>query len=320
MVIIRNRKRTPCNCPRCGSPRRIPWAYGMPTPKIEEKAGRGEVLLGGCCIEEGDPSWHCVSCDFDWGKEKPPLLLFHTLEPYKETFRKVAMLRIVAELIRRHGHPKKLLALEIHPSMGQSYAVALYQKIGPGRIAEVCTLGCDGIFASIGDDREPFPYIRLLRDTHHPIDVVNALEDYLEFPHHSRQKPWDAPSFMFHLMAVIVEAYSGSIDFSCGWWDSSGYEGSYVSDEIKRQPVLEPKGGWGRDNWQADMLAAANYWLLRITEEHRVSTPAIFDLGGKVWRTDGSGDCLAVHEEFTKAGERLQPVMEKLGCWLDCRE
>ncbi len=39
-----------------------------------------------------------------------------------------------------------------------------------------------------------------------------------------------------------------------------------------------------------------------------------------MWRADGSGDCLAIHREFTKAGEQLQPAVERLGDWLECRE
>gem|GEM_PF-4818031 len=77
--------------------------------------------------------------------------------------------------------------------------------------------------------------------------------------------------------------------------DSSGYGGSFVSDEVKRHPYLEPEGGWSRDDWQSNMLAAANYWLLRSREERGVITRAIFDLGGKVWRANRSGDFLAAH-------------------------
>lgn len=48
----------------------MPIVYGMPTGELEEKADRGEVVLGGCCIaldENGrsiDPKWACINCDF----------------------------------------------------------------------------------------------------------------------------------------------------------------------------------------------------------------------------------------------------------------
>ena len=48
----------------------MPIVYGMPTGELEEKADRGEVVLGGCCLavdEKGrsiDPKWACINCDF----------------------------------------------------------------------------------------------------------------------------------------------------------------------------------------------------------------------------------------------------------------
>ncbi len=56
-------------CPICGG-KVVPIVYGMPTVELEEKADRGEVVLGGCCLavdENGrsiDPKWACINCDF----------------------------------------------------------------------------------------------------------------------------------------------------------------------------------------------------------------------------------------------------------------
>lgn len=56
-------------CPICGG-KVVPIVYGMPTGDLEEKADRGEVVLGGCCIaldEKGhsiDPKWACTNCDY----------------------------------------------------------------------------------------------------------------------------------------------------------------------------------------------------------------------------------------------------------------
>lgn len=46
----------------------VPIVYGMPMEELQEKADRGEVILGGCCIaldEKGkqiDPKYGCVDC------------------------------------------------------------------------------------------------------------------------------------------------------------------------------------------------------------------------------------------------------------------
>ena len=62
------RKSHPPVCPKCGG-KVVPIVYGMPTVTLEEKADRGEVIIGGCCIaldEHGrqlDPKWGCIDCD-----------------------------------------------------------------------------------------------------------------------------------------------------------------------------------------------------------------------------------------------------------------
>jgi len=53
-------------CPKCGSQKDvIPIVFGYPTLKTINKAERKEVKLGGCCITDNDPQWHCKKC----GKE-----------------------------------------------------------------------------------------------------------------------------------------------------------------------------------------------------------------------------------------------------------
>ena len=55
-------------CPSCGSPDRIPIAYGLPTQETVERADRGEVLLGGCLVHDEAPRWQCRACGTTWGR------------------------------------------------------------------------------------------------------------------------------------------------------------------------------------------------------------------------------------------------------------
>ena len=55
-------------CPHCGSSAVIPILYGDPAPKAWNAAERDELQLGGCCVENGMPVWHCKKCDFEFGK------------------------------------------------------------------------------------------------------------------------------------------------------------------------------------------------------------------------------------------------------------
>jgi hypothetical protein len=46
-------------CPRCGA-RAIPILRGLPSLEAFEAAGRGEVALGGCVVDDADPDLACT--------------------------------------------------------------------------------------------------------------------------------------------------------------------------------------------------------------------------------------------------------------------
>jgi len=56
-------------CPRCGSKKTAKILYGMPAMDIElqEQIDKGKVVLGGCCITDCDPVYHCNKCKKDFG-------------------------------------------------------------------------------------------------------------------------------------------------------------------------------------------------------------------------------------------------------------
>ena len=53
-------------CPKCGSDKVAAIQFGNPSPEMIEEAERGHIVLGGCCIEEDDPEWHCKDCEHEW--------------------------------------------------------------------------------------------------------------------------------------------------------------------------------------------------------------------------------------------------------------
>ncbi len=48
----------------------VPIVWGFPLPEDMESllaaSARKEVRLGGCCIVEDPPEWHCNACGRDW--------------------------------------------------------------------------------------------------------------------------------------------------------------------------------------------------------------------------------------------------------------
>lgn len=63
-------RRKPCKCPHCGG-KVVRIIYGEPTPETFEKADRGELVIGGCCINEESPDWECTNCHHQFRKEIP---------------------------------------------------------------------------------------------------------------------------------------------------------------------------------------------------------------------------------------------------------
>ncbi|MEM0331135.1 MAG: hypothetical protein QXW84_07155 [Archaeoglobaceae archaeon] len=57
-------------CPKCGSKNSVKIVYGMPSFKLFQEAEAGKVKLGGCCIIEGGPEYHCKDCNNEWNREQ----------------------------------------------------------------------------------------------------------------------------------------------------------------------------------------------------------------------------------------------------------
>lgn len=53
-------------CPSCRQKTGVDILYGMPTELAFEMAGRGEVALGGCCVDLEGPERECTACGHQW--------------------------------------------------------------------------------------------------------------------------------------------------------------------------------------------------------------------------------------------------------------
>ena len=54
-------RRKPVKCLHCGA-KVLCIQYGYPGPDMMEAAERGEILLGGCCINPDSPDYACPTC------------------------------------------------------------------------------------------------------------------------------------------------------------------------------------------------------------------------------------------------------------------
>ena len=59
-------------CPKCGTERVLPIAYGYPSPEMQDAIQRGELALGGCIVGRagGDPLWRCAACKHEFGTQE----------------------------------------------------------------------------------------------------------------------------------------------------------------------------------------------------------------------------------------------------------
>ncbi len=56
------------SCPKCQSKNVIPIMYGDPTLETLEKSAAGKLAIGGCCVNDQSPKWHCQDCEHEFGQ------------------------------------------------------------------------------------------------------------------------------------------------------------------------------------------------------------------------------------------------------------
>jgi ribosomal protein L37AE/L43A len=58
-------------CPSCQSESVAIISYGLPAAGCESlwrEVSAGRTVLGGCCVTEASPVWHCRECGHRWGR------------------------------------------------------------------------------------------------------------------------------------------------------------------------------------------------------------------------------------------------------------
>lgn len=57
-------------CPKCNSKNIGNYLYGYPdfNEKMQKKIDEGKIIIRGCCINGGEPLYHCNECKHDWGE------------------------------------------------------------------------------------------------------------------------------------------------------------------------------------------------------------------------------------------------------------
>ncbi len=55
-------------CPECHSTDIAKILYGMPVmnEKMQKDISNGKIVLGGCCLDESNPVYHCNKCGHEF--------------------------------------------------------------------------------------------------------------------------------------------------------------------------------------------------------------------------------------------------------------
>ena len=53
-------------CPKCKERSGLEILYGYPDISLADAYARGEIALGGCCIDRDSPDRRCMSCGHEW--------------------------------------------------------------------------------------------------------------------------------------------------------------------------------------------------------------------------------------------------------------
>lgn len=56
------------NCPKCDAANPLEILYGFPSPEMQEAESMGEIALGGCVIQGGEPAYICRACGERFGE------------------------------------------------------------------------------------------------------------------------------------------------------------------------------------------------------------------------------------------------------------
>ena len=58
----------PGKCPKCKSKSIAVILFGLPAPteKLSTDLEKKRIVLGGCCVTNKDPEWHCNDCGYEW--------------------------------------------------------------------------------------------------------------------------------------------------------------------------------------------------------------------------------------------------------------
>ncbi len=287
-------------CPRCANQPIVPIVYGMPGPELIERASRGEVALGGCCVTgEYDNKYACLSCGHRWGAAKHlPGAKNYDMKQLTQA----GALSVVAQLFRDYDLSRDYRILELHPGGGQSYAAHL---LIPGeRISRANTAVWFGIDKICIREIEEADFAELLRDHKKRGEIVARIAKSIGAERRNREEALSAPGVMYNVLAFLAEDALNShsaVTLKCAWHDSSGMEGCAIDDNatlFKTDGEMSP-------------VEALDYWI--VTGSHADEDgqqTAVVCVNGEALKVEASEARIDLYGAYLAGPNRFRPALD----------
>lgn len=201
-----------------------------------------------------------------------------------EKLQQVVTWRIVTELLRRYDDDGRLLVWQLHPGGGQYNCLSLFWRnedqnpkhdlISNGHICDFNMAGgrfhlFNTITAAYANEKkqmnEPYDYMRAYLAGGDPKALVDTVARKIGFPLNAKSSTTTPRILAFRLLAELLERLAfkrEQLEICNGWHDSSGYEGSYVRQELLALPHVADRLGKLRGDWLDSALEATKCWLV----------------------------------------------------------
>ena len=201
-----------------------------------------------------------------------------------EKLQQVVTWRIVTELLRRYDDNGRLLVWQLHPGGGQYDCLSIFLCKG-GQTTEqdaisnghICDFNMAGgrfhLFNSVATAcanekkqmNESYDYMRAYLAAGDSKEVVDTIALKIGFPLNAKSSTTTPRILAFRLLAELLERFAfkrEQLEICNAWHDSSGYEGSFVRQELLALPHLADRLGKLRGGWLEHALVATKYWLI----------------------------------------------------------
>lgn len=236
--------------------------------------------------------------------------------------------RIIAELFRRHHTNLRLHLIETYAGGGQYDCLSLYLSRKDFIDTLLCHFNLPTSHFHVFDAYQPprlaesdlaWPdgndYVQAYLTRDDPNDIVDGIEGVLGLPVVYQRSPITPAVLTLQIIAGLMDRLALSHDalwIRCGWYDSSGDEGSYIRRELQHTFGIKLYLS-KRADWKEKVQAASRYWLLFSEKAGGERTlVALIDTKGFIYFADRQRSLMRTWEIYQTNGRDIEAIVNEV--------